>query len=1304
MGHIHRHDPGSKLTIFLCLAMLLCISPMPAAAADGDSGQKLSDIVTFGHIGLHYAGENGQAGAEIQDNTLIEKGKQLMLYYTYDIPADKIGSVQADTEYYLEVSPHLVLSRLEQGSPLTIETDTGPVPFGKIYADGSRAWVTFDAKTDGSGKTVLSDYDELNNAFFYLNCGRADTVPPGQSPIEGNSNLYAMKFENNELLRFGYAENEPVEAKAQVKKGGGLTDRTITWTIDYTPWQNPSAADGIAMDTPFELRDTIDAGLHSYVSGSAKIDGMPVTEYPASRDGIDGQTEAYMIAETSGDGVSTVLIFGGTKFNAGAATQGSPAQTIRITYETSIRDELLLPGNAGDQKVQNRADLFAGTDGTFHKLDISGSHTVAIPQPVWLTKTGTTTRKTDGTGSVTDWTVTFIPNGFTFTEDQDLTLYDQLPDGSTLVGGSVKVNGTPVSEDLRENNSFDVSGLKADGQPVSITYQTAVPEEMYEAGTSLGNNTAWFTFAYGPNEYKTPAASTPVGSGDGSGTPGTAVLVKSNDGYRPSDRTISWTVTINPHKADLKSGTFTDDLRTVGGGCSLAGHEKGLEVVGGKDGITVLEDGFDADDQDVEWEYAGQTITVTVKNIGRKTITLQYTTKVCDPCIFANNTSKKLFTNTISTEDMILGSQPDVKRSAKADSTAEVSASVLTKKAPVYDYASGIMEWAVEVDAAELPMTDVVLTDVLPDGLTYIDGSFAAVPEPPVASASAAGQELTFELGDISEKTTIAFKTDVDPEKSGFCSDSSTVRIANTISMEGRADGVAFAEVSHRVEKSFANHGLVKSSSADNRQELIRYEVLVNPFGLALPENPCLVDTLDKRLQLDPDTLLFYKAELSGTTGNAGGKPGYRKVGDAQPLKVSGYDPAANSFTVRLPIAADSRDAYVLAYTADIMELRAGGYSNSVRFDGGAVLLGGNENNNTSVGGGGGGGGGGVAARKASVTITKTDRADQKPLAGVTFTLYEWDEAGNVRGLPFAQGTTDSQGRLSFKVKPGASYELEETKSIPGYGSMFGWEQLPEGAAETDRGLRIRAGAAGLELKLALTNEAAAEDLQWTLTVTKVIRGGTAPLAGAVFGLYEDEDCRTLIGTGISGPDGIISFSGLEKGQRYWLKEITAPAGYSLDAAVYAADETNPAVTIANAPADPDGAGDSGGTDGTGRPGGSGGSGDSGGTDDTGRPGGSGDSGGSGSTGNPSISGDTLPGGDAYGNKVSSDTLRENPAAHSKRQGRGDSTGSPGVPQTGDPVSGTADSAFLFGIFMAVVTLYFVWMGRRGGRKIRDKK
>ena len=60
---------------------------------------------------------------------------------------------------------------------------------------------------------------------------------------------------------------------------------------------------------------------------------------------------------------------------------------------------------------------------------------------------------------------------------------------------------------------------------------------------------------------------------------------------------------------------------------------------------------------------------------------------------------------------MLIGSQATTGRTASADSTANVSATVLTKKAPVYDYASGTMKWTVEVDAAGLSMADVVLTD-----------------------------------------------------------------------------------------------------------------------------------------------------------------------------------------------------------------------------------------------------------------------------------------------------------------------------------------------------------------------------------------------------------------------------------------------------------------------------------------------------------------------------------------------------------------------------------------------------------------
>ena len=44
------------------------------------------------------------------------------------------------------------------------------------------------------------------------------------------------------------------------------------------------------------------------------------------------------------------------------------------------------------------------------------------------------------------------------------------------------------------NNDFTISPITTNNQPVTITYQSHVPEDMYDSGTSLGSNIAWFTF------------------------------------------------------------------------------------------------------------------------------------------------------------------------------------------------------------------------------------------------------------------------------------------------------------------------------------------------------------------------------------------------------------------------------------------------------------------------------------------------------------------------------------------------------------------------------------------------------------------------------------------------------------------------------------------------------------------------------------------------------------------------------------------------------------------------------------------
>lgn len=201
MGTFHHHSRGGKrlqrksksehhlgvrlAALLLCLSMLTGVLPALAQAADG--GLLLSSIVTFDRITLHNYEDTApnKLGAEIENNTLIGKNDQLVLYYEYSIfDETKLNSIKADTPYYLDVSPHLVLfSFAAQTLMMEVEDTDEKVPFGKIESDGSRAWVTFDGNEE-TRKTILEEQGGIGGANLYLNCKRAVDVPAGEIPIE----------------------------------------------------------------------------------------------------------------------------------------------------------------------------------------------------------------------------------------------------------------------------------------------------------------------------------------------------------------------------------------------------------------------------------------------------------------------------------------------------------------------------------------------------------------------------------------------------------------------------------------------------------------------------------------------------------------------------------------------------------------------------------------------------------------------------------------------------------------------------------------------------------------------------------------------------------------------------------------------------------------------------------------------------------------------------------------------------------------------------------------------------------------
>lgn len=307
--------------LFLCLSMLAGLFPVLARAED--AGPLFSSIVDFDSVTLHRSTDGTAVGAEVSNGEMLNSEEPLVLLYKYTITEEQCSQIKPDIQYYLQVSPHLVLPHLETGSPLSVEVETKSgtqrEQFGTIYANGISAWVTFLPDGENAENTLLNEkYGELDSARFYLSCHRAGDVPNSETPIEGHDNRYAMKFENYGKLQFGYAEYEPKRAEARLQKDGSLTGKTITWEITYTPWQNPNEADeqkGVTQDTPFELLDTIDASFHDYVKDSVTIaiGDSPVADiaYYTSRDDLQGNEAVYVIVETPAEGGNTTLTFGG---------------------------------------------------------------------------------------------------------------------------------------------------------------------------------------------------------------------------------------------------------------------------------------------------------------------------------------------------------------------------------------------------------------------------------------------------------------------------------------------------------------------------------------------------------------------------------------------------------------------------------------------------------------------------------------------------------------------------------------------------------------------------------------------------------------------------------------------------------------------------------------------------------------------------------------------------------------------------------------------------------------------------------
>ena len=159
-----------------------------------------------------------------------------------------------------------------------------------------------------------------------------------------------------------------------------------------------------------------------------------------------------------------------------------------------------------------------------------------------------------------------------------------------------------------------------------------------------------------------------------------------------------------------------------------------------------------------------------------------------------------------------------------------------------------------------------------------------------------------------------------------------------------------------------------------------------------------------------------------------------------------------------------------------------------------------------------------------SIEILKVDADTKKPLAGVVYRLFDAD------GNEIADGTTDTNGKVTFdNLKPG-SYSYQEISTVAGY-------QLDD--TKYDFSLTSE----NLNVKVTRENK----PVRGCLTVRKVDVTGS-PLAGAELLLETSTDGQTWAEVSKITTDktGVAKWDNLKIGVQYRITEVKAPAGYTL--------------------------------------------------------------------------------------------------------------------------------------------------------------
>lgn len=945
---------------------------------------------------------------------------------------------------------------------------------------------------------------------------------------------------------------QPKAPKLEKTAGAFDADGVVTWTVNYTTASSTYDKAGV----PAKLVDKLPEGVE-YVTNTFN--------------GTDSLT-----IDASVEGVLTFTPF---------ADKIKPNTEYTFSYKTRLTDQFMQDKwveppqeRTFENKIKGQTDV--GTD--ISGLSASSTATLAETWSGWNLVAKTGELEWDGEQPYLDWTVTVNTVSRQF---MALTVKDTLGKGLTLIG-DISINNATGAYTIAADTDktiITIPLIERDGTVQTaksqyvITYRTNVdPKYFSQTGDVLADkdvsNYATLEWEWpdgkGPRpDYDIPTVEKNPGNINNFSK---NMIQKSAGTYTAAERALNWTVTVNPNKVDLKEITLEEELKQTPDHTfdrAEAGSSTAISLVEAVDIIKkTIEDSLPKNGAavsvtpDANVSSMCTKLTIKITGLSKNVCRFNFKSYVSDSSIWANNTPySQIFDNEVTITSATTNTDQTVDVTGmNAAASESVDLEVLKKEVAEYDPKNQEIVWRITVNHGEAPLSDIEITETLPDGLTYVEGSAKiSAPEqeekdmtPLTGVASSAGK-VAFSVPEQTPPAAqwLLFRTKVDVDAEEY-EKQETVIYQNHISMTNAEGTTPIADCDFEL----INNPLKKTNVYEGN--VINYTVSLNPLGAELLTTMdgaklYMKDQLGDCLFLDVDSVKITEASQTVALVNGKYLVSLEPLGGGALVKDVAYNTAENSFQIEIP---DASKPYVITYTA--YATRGGELTNTVSLVGSKLPTDGDlksNKNNFTLDATSGARLRLPAGKFLSFSVKKTDENDNLLKSGTTefgvytdaatqnlITIGKVNDKSGYCELGLPASAVEGIDTLYLKELTAPKDYVISPAAIKISVAAIQAETSPEGYVETVKNVK-RGGETG-----------------GSFTLTKTDNDGDT-LQGVTFGLYQDADAKTPVlkdgeaVTGVTGADGKITFSGLYPGATYYVKELGTLETHVLDSTPYQA-------------------------------------------------------------------------------------------------------------------------------------------------------